>query len=271
MRAQSLPLLVCPNCHHHLKLVGKPENGGIENAILSCLTCKADYPVVKGIPHFIKEDELIGLNKKFAHLYNWFSLIYAAFSKVGLRFLGTTEARARRELVSRLAPQGKVLEVSIGPGVNLPFLLERPGVTDVYGLDISIGQINRARSLVKRKAWPVDLFLGNGESLPFINNGFDSVFHVGGINFFTNKQKAIDEMIRVAKPGARLMICDENESGAEWYERFLPGFKGAFHDSREIIKPPIDLIPDGMLDCKVSNIWNEFMYCIEFQKPHNSD
>ena len=205
-------------------------------------------------------------------MYDWFSWIYSAFSKIGFFFLGTSECRARHDVLDRLEPNGgKVLEVSIGPGVNLPFLLSSPAVGEVYGLDISIGQLNRCNALVRRKGWSVELFLGNGEQLPFIDNSFDSVFHIGGINFFSNKKQAIDEMIRVAKPGTKIIICDENESGAEWYEKFLPGFKNAFHGQREVVTAPIDLIPDTMLDLKQGNIWNDFMYCLEFRKPHQTD
>lgn len=33
---------------------------------------------------------------------------------------------------------------------------------------------------------------------------FDTVFHVGGINFFNDRARAISEMIRVARPGTKL-------------------------------------------------------------------
>ena len=110
-------------------------------------------------------------------MYDWFSWIYSAFSKIGFLFLGTTDSKARREVLSRLEPNGgKVLEVSIGPGVNLPFLLGSPQVGEVYGLDISFGQLNRCNSLIRRKSWSVDLFLANGEELPFRDDSFDVRF-----------------------------------------------------------------------------------------------
>ena len=48
------------------------------------------------------------------------------------------------------------------------------------------------------------------EDLPFIDQSFDVVLHVGGINFFSDKKRAIEEMIRVAKPSTKIMIADEN-------------------------------------------------------------
>lgn len=272
MKRTSLDLLLCPACHGELTLQVSLGNGVVKTGSLTCSACQKIYPIQQGIPRFIKEEELLGLNKPFARMYDWFSWIYSAFSKIGLIFLGTTESRARHEVLDRLEPNGgKVLEVSIGPGVNLPFLLSSPAVGEVYGLDISIGQLNRCNALIRRKGWSVELFHANGEQLPFSDNSFDSVFHIGGINFFSHKQKAIDEMIRVAKPGTKLIICDENENGAQWYEKFLPGFKGAFHGQREAIIAPVDLVPNTMLDLKLGNIWNCFMYCLEFRKPHITD
>ncbi len=57
---------------------------------------------------------------------------------------------------------------------------------------------------------------------------FDCVFHVGGINFFTDKVRAIKEMIWVAKPGTKIVIVDETERTIrENYQR-TPGVQEKF-------------------------------------------
>jgi ubiquinone/menaquinone biosynthesis C-methylase UbiE len=178
------------------------------------------------------------------------------------------EETGRREITDRLDPRGgRVLEVSIGPGVNLPYLMNRPDISEVLGLDISLGQLKRCQQFVTKKGWDVDLFLGNGEQLPFQDESFEGVFHVGGINFFDNKKSAIDEMIRVAKPGARILIADETEKGARGYEKFIPGFKKSFGGNRKEIIPPIELVPDEMWEKQVFDVWKGWLYCIEFVKP----
>jgi ubiquinone/menaquinone biosynthesis C-methylase UbiE len=133
-------------------------------------------------------------------------------------------------------------------------------------LDISIGQLIRCYAFVRHTSWPVDLFLGNAEELPFADNSFDSVFHIGGINFFSDKEWANNEMIRGSKPGTRIIICDENEASPQWYEKFSPGFKGAFHSQRQSIVPPVDQVPSEMLEIKQENIWNGPMNCLQFRK-----
>jgi ubiquinone/menaquinone biosynthesis C-methylase UbiE len=267
MKPETLELLACPACKGELTLTGDPT-ASARAASLHCVACARHYPVVNGIPHFIQPQELTSFNRKFARMYDWFSWVYRPFSAIAFRIIGMSEKGGRREILDRLEPQGgKVLEISIGPGVNLPFLLERPDVRAVYGLDISIGQLRRCQSYLRRKHWSVDLLLGNAEQLPVRDAAFESVFHIGGINFFNDKQKAIREMIRVAKPGARILISDENEKGARGYERTLPGFKGAFEGQRETITAPQDLVSPEMEDVRLYDLWKGWFYCLEFRKP----
>jgi len=256
-----LEVVACPACHGRLTMMENPPS-------LHCAACQKCYPVRQGIPYFIQPTELTGLNRRFARLYDWFSWVYRPFSKVAFAAIGMTEAKGRGEVLNRLEPNGgSVLEVSIGPGVNLPYLIDRSDIKRVYGLDISLGQIKSCRSFACKKGWDVKLFLGNAEELPFQDNSFEAVFHIGGINFFNDKKKAIQEMIRVAKPGARILIADESEKGARGYELTIPGFKRSFEGKRQAITPPVDLVPQEMEELRLFDIWKGWLYCIEFRKP----
>jgi ubiquinone/menaquinone biosynthesis C-methylase UbiE/uncharacterized protein YbaR (Trm112 family) len=267
MRASTLHILECPNCHGHLTFDGAPQDP-ICNGTFQCTTCLSSFPIENGITHFLELAQLDGLNRRFSRTYDWLSWIYRSFSKIAFAYIGMKEETGRREITDRLDPHGgKVLEVSIGPGVNLPYLIRRKDVGEITGLDISIGQLRRCQSYVRSKGWEVDLFHGNGEQLPFRDATFEGVFHVGGINFFSNKKAAIDEMIRVAKPGTRVLIADETEKGARGYERAVPGFKKSFQGRRETIVPPVDLVPEEMLETHVFDAWKGWMYCLEFCKP----
>jgi hypothetical protein len=74
-------------------------------------------------------------------------------------------------------------------------------------------------------------------------------------------------MIRIAKPGARILIADETEKGAQGYEKFIPGFKKFVGGKRETITPPLDLVPEEMLETRVFEVWKGWMYCLEFRRP----
>jgi ubiquinone/menaquinone biosynthesis C-methylase UbiE/uncharacterized protein YbaR (Trm112 family) len=263
----TLELLECPSCHDGLDLPGGSENV-LRAGTLTCPRCRKQYPIVDGIPYFISPEGLTGFNRRFASMYNWFSWIYRAFSKIAFAYIGMDEETGRREITDRLDPRGgRVLEVSIGPGVNLPYLVNRQDVGEMFGLDISPGQLRQCQRYATKKGWDVDLFLGNGERLPFKDELFGGVFHVGGINFFNDKKAAIDEMIRVARPGARILIADETEKGARGYEKFIPGFKKSFGGRRDEILAPISLIPSTMLETRLFDVWKGWLYCIEFRKP----
>lgn len=267
MKRNTLSILVCPLCHANLTFAGQ-DLGVITSGKLICPHCQKNHSIVGGIPHFIKTQTMSGYNRRFSRLYDWFSWIYAAFSKIAFAYIGMDEETGRREITDRLQPNGgSVLEVSIGPGVNLPYLMNRADVGEVFGLDISVGQLKRCQHFVAKKGWDVDLFLGNGEQLPFQDESFAGVFHVGGINFFNDKKSAIDEMIRVAKPGARVLIADETEKGAQGYEKFIPGFRKSFGGKRNLIVPPLDLVPKEMFEMRVFDVWKGWLYCIEFRKP----
>jgi ubiquinone/menaquinone biosynthesis C-methylase UbiE len=162
-----------------------------------------------------------------------------------------------------------VLEVSIGSGVNLPFLFELPDL-EVVGIDISFGQLIQCQKMINKHGWSADLFLAMAEALPFKGNTFDTVFHVGGINFFTGKQQAINEMIRVARPGCKIVIADEAERFSQPIKRSL-GL--AVSDQGEIFAKTslLDLVPNTMKEIQLEGIWKmhgrHHGYCLTFKKP----
>ena len=74
-------------------------------------------------------------------------------------------------------------------------------------------------------------------------------------------------MIRVAMPGARILICDETERGARAYERFLPSFKRTVGKQRASVTAPVELVPPEMQEKRLNEVWNGWFYCLEFRKP----
>lgn len=265
LRRPGLDVLACPNCHGRLTTLTLVDAEGYH-----CPACQRDYPVLGGIPHFIEPEELTGWNRRLAGMYDWASWGYRPFSKLAFAFIGMSEEQGRREITDRLDPKGgRVLEISIGPGVNLPYLVGRPDVGEIYGLDISLGQLSRCREFAAHQGWAIQLQLGNAEQLPYQDNSFDGVFHIGGINFFNDQKKAIEEMIRVAKPGSRILICDEKEKGAQAYERFIPGFMKQIGKERDVVVAPLALVPAEMVGVGVFDVWGGWFYCIEFCKPES--
>ncbi len=268
MKRSTLELLACPACHGQLSLQVQAGNGVVERGTLACASCHRDYAIEQGIPRFFDIDELEGPNRRFAAYYDRISPIYAAGSSWMYRLLRGPQRRARRQLLDRLQPiEGRVLEVSVGTGVNLRYLFEYPGPYQVYGLDISLGQLRQCLALDRKQGWDADLFLGTAEELPFQSDCFDRVFHVGGINFFSDKRAAIEEMIRVARPGTRIVIADETEKLARSIYDRLPGFSRRDQGKQMAANAPVDLVPSAMQDLHLDVIWSGMFYCLDFVKP----
>ncbi|HSG42095.1 MAG TPA: methyltransferase domain-containing protein, partial [Anaerolineales bacterium] len=171
-----LDLICCPVCHSALSL--KTES---EGEYFQCSTCERKYPIQNGIVHFIDLGELEGSNQKFARFYDRYASLYSLFSKFAFLPFGG-ERKARMEILDHLDLSGKrILEVSVGNGVNLPYLFDLLNPTDVFGIDISIGMLSQCAKSKNKQGWGVEIFLAAAEALPFRDGIFDNVLHIGGI------------------------------------------------------------------------------------------
>lgn len=226
---------------------------------------KAVYPICEGIPVFLKAGELSGDNEKYQKFYDKVGFFTRSVFWTFCRLFRLDTVSVRKDLLSDLPVKAgdKVLETSIGAGANIP-PLDPKGF--YVGVDISMGMLKACQRYPLLKDYQLQLVQANAEYLPFKDNSFDVVFHFGGINFFNDKKRAIAEMIRVAKPGAMLLIGDETQEHVDsWYKK-VPFVKNYFKDV-EPVAPPTDLIPKNMLNIKTSYKWEKSMYIITFKKP----
>jgi ubiquinone/menaquinone biosynthesis C-methylase UbiE len=111
-----------------------------------------------------------------------------------------------------------------------------------------------------------ELILGNAEELPLCDEAFDAVLHVGGINAFNDRAKAISEMIRVARAEAKTVIVDESAKLMEAFA-WVPGTRKWLREHGERFSAPVGLVPEGMRDVQVKEIAKGNMYCLIFRKP----
>lgn len=280
MKASSLPLLSCPYCRGELAFQGQPEGDRFRRGHLVCQQCQRRFPIKAGIPHFIKYDELIGLNRKYARVYDLISPFYDAdffiSDYVRRQFLPAGEDKGRREVVDRLeiAPGSRILETGIGTGSNVPYLSAAAPGLEIFGLDIAPRMLQQCTR--RQRNWDVELelFLAKSEALPYQDETFDVVFHVGGINAFSGKGQAIAEMIRVAKPGTRIVIVDEVEEVAS-DARLLSKLGLLLFFGRRLteeiysfrFEELLELIPEAMTEAAQRTIWEGKGYLLEFRKP----
>ena len=222
------------------------------------------FPIRDGIPAFTGLDDLTGDNGKYNRLYDVIGGFYDDIQRVFCALKGFDRQAYFLSYMSLLEakPGDRVLETSVGTGLNYKYL---PRGVQLSGLDLSAEMLAACKANLKRWRMDADLFLGNAESLPFADSSFDVVFHVGGINFFNDRAKAIREMIRVAKPGSLLLIADETEKHVkEVYEKSLSGL---YKDRKQPVSPPIDLVPPEMQEVHLEQMRYGDWYALTFRKP----
>jgi ubiquinone/menaquinone biosynthesis C-methylase UbiE len=116
------------------------------------------------------------------------------------------ERRARNKVLRHLptTPELDLLDVAVGDGVYLDWL---PVEWRIVGVDISRSQLDACRRRAAgRSVW---LAQGEAEDLPLESHRFDAVLSIGAFNYFNDPEGALREMIRVARPGAPIVVSDE--------------------------------------------------------------
>lgn len=265
MNPETLNILRCPVGFDPLQLVDQPSANGAAMQFLTNPERGLKYRIRDGIPIFVEREQITDLNSKYRNIYDHAAPLYDFISKVGLFVFGLSEEKIRKEFLGALEikPGDKVLETSVGTGSNLRYL---PRDANYYGLDLSWGMLKVCKRKLPKMGQRAELFLGEAESLPFADHSFDVVFQMGGINFFSDRAKAIREMVRVAKKGTRIIIMDETEKVARISEK-IPGIKVWFKDRREPISAPLEMIPEGMEEVESRDLFNGQAWFISFRTP----
>ena len=116
---------------------------------------------------------------------------------------------AARAVASGQWPVVSVLDVACGTGDMCVELLKR-GYT-VTGVDLSEEMLEIARKKTASANFPLSTFnfqLGNAEALPFAEGEFDAVTCAFGVRNFVHLEQGLKEMLRVLKPGGRMVILE---------------------------------------------------------------
>ena len=118
--------------------------------------------------------------------------------------------------LAQAAPGTRALDLCCGTG-DLTFALAQRGA-DATGLDFSPQMLEVAgeRNL-KSEISNLKFMEGDAQKTPFAENTFDIVTIGYGLRNLTSWESGVDEMFRVAKPGARLIVLDFGKpSNALW-------------------------------------------------------
>ena len=111
---------------------------------------------------------------------------------------------ARVADIAQIKPGQRVLDVACGTGILAREIAPRTGSAGhVVGIDASPGMLAVAKELESSIEWRE----ASAESLPFPDRSFDMVASQFGLMFFTDRHRAIREMLRVLIPNGRLVVA----------------------------------------------------------------
>ncbi len=121
--------------------------------------------------------------------------------------------------------RGRVLEIGIGSGLNLPFY-DRSAVSHVWGLDPSSEMMAMAQERAMGLPFGVEFIQADGENLPLDDCIADCIVVTYTLCTIPNIMEALCEMRRVLKPDGRLVFCEHGASPERdveaWQNRLNP-------------------------------------------------
>ncbi len=154
---------------------------------------------------------------------------------------GTAEVREQRQKVVPLAI-GRVLEVGMGSGLNLPFY-DRDRVELIWGLEPSEGMRRKAAPAVEASDIEVRWLDLPGEQIPLDDDGVDSIVLTYTLCSIQDWRGALEQMRRVLKPGGKVFFSEHGEAPDEqvrrWQRRLNPVWNvvaGGCHLDRPVIE-----------------------------------
>lgn len=136
------------------------------------------------------------------------------------------------------AAEGRVIEIGIGSGRNLPFY--RPPVKEVLALEPSPKLIAMARHAL-HPGVPVNFIEASAEAIPLEDRSVDTVVTTWTLCSIPEAATALSEMRRVLRPNGRLLFVEHgmapDENVRRWQDWLTPAWKricGGCHLNRPI-------------------------------------
>jgi phosphatidylethanolamine/phosphatidyl-N-methylethanolamine N-methyltransferase len=118
----------------------------------------------------------------------------------------------------RIEPSDRVLEIGIGTGLSLRYF---PPCASITGIDISTAMLAEAQERVDElRLSNVDLIRMDATRLDFPDDHFDRILLPYVLSVVDDPDRVLDEIVRVARPGARIGILNHFGSRFRWLRVF---------------------------------------------------
>lgn len=174
----------------------------------------------------------------------------------------------RRKSLRLLLPHKpkQMLDVATGTGDFAIQAYKMLQPDTIVGIDISQGMLDIGKHKLEQLqlASKIQLLKADSESIPFDDNNFDAITVAYGVRNFENLEKGLSEILRVLKPGGRLVILEATEPqnkiikfGFDLYAKKMVPFIGRLisGDSRayDYLQESVAKFPQGVEFIKIFN------------------
>lgn len=132
--------------------------------------------------------------------------------------IATKPLKPQRQQTISLAT-GRVLEIGIGTGANLPFYSQK--VSEIIGIEPELAMLKKAELMVKQAPSNalVKLAVGDAHHLEFADNSFDTVIMCLVLCTIPDPLQALKEAHRVLKADGQLLFLEHVRAPSSWVAR----------------------------------------------------
>jgi demethylmenaquinone methyltransferase/2-methoxy-6-polyprenyl-1,4-benzoquinol methylase len=151
---------------------------------------------------FSKKEQVADMFDKIAGKYDVMNRLLSARTDIGWR-------KKAIRLLKKDDPK-HILDVATGTAdmALMAYKMLRP--EQIIGIDISEGMLELGRKKIEKEglASKIELHTGDSETINYGENTFDAVTVAFGVRNFENLENGLAEMLRVLKPGGRLIVLE---------------------------------------------------------------
>lgn len=224
------------------------------------------FPIVDGTPNLVYPFELPPSDREALLQTELRVEGYDQNLPLTFKTYGEDESAVRNAMIDKLhLTEGcVVLETGAGTGRDSELIAKRLGKNGkLYVQDIAPSFLAKNIARMKGCGANFEPALANGYFLPFRDNTFDACYHFGGINVFSDIKRAFAEMVRVTKPGGKVVVGDE---GMPPWLRETEFAKILINSNPEFAYSiPLDKLPVEARKTRVEWIIGGVFYVIDFE------
>lgn len=131
------------------------------------------------------------------------------------------------------APNSSLLDVGCGSGILIQKLLSLNRNMKLYGLDITPKMVEVAKKKFKEDL-NIEITLGSAIKMPYEDNSFDYVTCASSFHHHPDPLRSVKEMVRVLKPGGKLLILDMCIEG--FLRKLLFKIENIYHNEGKVFR-----------------------------------